>query len=111
MHPLVESRIGIGLRLVSIGKVFSLDGINGTTANRFRRKTLIKVFGEQELPVVWIAYKYLLFVIGLRVFQIQSQGGIARGCLFSECAPKSINKIISVDWIAVGPTAILPQVK
>src|ERR1043165_5092129 len=111
MHLVMKSRGGIWCRIFSIRKVFALCRINRTAAERLSRKTLVKVFSQQELTRFRIAHKNSLLVVRLGVLDVGHQVSIARSCFFCEIAAESVNKIVCVNWIAVGPATVCPQVE
>src|SRR5215510_11423849 len=100
---MMESGVGIGSRLFRIGRVFAFCRIDRAAAERFWWRTLVEVFREQELTGFWIAHEDTGCVVSLCVLYIRRHVGIARGRLFRECASETVNKIVGVDRIAVGP--------
>ena len=99
------------MRLVWIGKIFAFCRIDGAAAEWFRRRVLVEIFGQKKLTRFGIAHENALLIVGLRILEIRHQVGIARGRLFGEIAAETVNKIICVDRIAVGPASRVAQMK
>ena len=111
MQLLMERCVVIGGRLVRVWKIFVFSRIDWTAAEWLSGKTVVKISGNQELSCLRIAHKDALLVIGLSVPQIISKVRVARGGIFIKRTPETVNKVVRVDRIAVGPASILTQVK
>src|SRR5256714_15276969 len=94
-----------------VGRVFTFGAVNCTAADWFRRKTVVEIFSQEKLARSWIAHEDRLFVVSLSVLQSVTQVSVTRRSLFCERAAKTVDEVVCVNRIAVGPTAIVAQVK
>src|SRR5689334_14370827 len=108
---MVKSGIRIRRRLLCIGKILALCRIERAATKWFGWRVWIEVFSEQKLTRLWIAHEHALFVVGLPVFQIERHRSVLRSRLFFERASETVNKVVRVDRIAVGPATGVAQVE
>src|SRR2546423_4533433 len=90
-----------------IGRVFTFGAVNCTAADRFRRKTVVEIFSQEKLARSWIAHEDRLFVVSLSILQSVTQVSVTRRSLFCERTAKTVDEVVCVDRIPVGPTAIV----
>src|SRR6185503_1634603 len=111
VHQLMESSVWIGLRFFSRRRVFTLRRIDGAATEWHGREFIVKVLREEELARLRVAHKNLLLVKRLRVFYVHWKISVTRSSFFSQRAPETVNEVVRIDRIAVGPATVVSQVK
>src|SRR6476659_5704153 len=97
------------LRIVCGCRIFTLRLIDGTAADGLLN-FIVEIFREQKIAGRGITHEDSAFVERLRVLNVVAHVSVPRGYLRRQHAAKTVDEVVGVDRIAVGPAAVMTQI-
>ena len=103
---------GSGVASSAVGGYSLLAGSIGLPPSGSGGKIVVEVLGQKKLTRLRIAHKdRVVRYKPARTLCTSAREALREAVSFAKRAPETVNEIVGIDRIAVGPTAVAAQVK